>query len=105
MGFLDIRSSRVGCNRIVDDQLVSLEARVCKRLLQTAREGNVFISVCQLFCLLGGVYPSMQLGVGCIPACSCVAGCTPEAHIHPHTHRPVAVNAAVDTHPTGMHSC
>ena len=84
--------------------------------LPTAREGNVFTSVCQSFCLRRGglgVFPSMQLGREvCIPVQQGMQrqgvytrGTPPNRGTHPDQKHAVVLNAAVGTHPTGMHSC
>ena len=63
--------------------------------LPTAREGNVFRSVCQSFCSQGG---------GGLPS-----GQRPQTDRDPPGQRspppPPVATAAVNTHPTGMHSC
>ena len=52
----------------------------------------------------GDVYPSIQLGRGCIPACNWVGGVHLRLLRHPRP--PIEMAIAVGgTHPTGMHSC
>ena len=70
-------------------------------LLPTAREDNVFRSICQSFCSQGGGgLPSGQRS----QTDRDPLGQTPQLDRDPPLDR-VAVTAVVNTHPTGMHSC
>ena len=67
--------------------------------LQTGREGNVFRSVCQLFCTQRG---GSARGEVCLQGSLPGEGGSAYAPRYRHL---VAATVVAGTHPTGMHSC